>query len=184
MRDRRAEQREDTVAGRLHDIAVVPVNGIDHELQRRIDNCACLFGVEVLLKFSRSLDVREQRGDRLALALERACIRPLGRYADAAVGSPGPTCPSYFRSRLERSSTWPQKSNPGGFSKPRNSGRSRRASYCIPAELHACWVLGLALRATHLRLPSRERMAEYRDGAGEFIDAKPGRCECARKSGS
>ena len=53
MRDWRAKQREDTVAGGLHDVAVVAVNRIDHELQRRIDIARCLFGIEVLLK-SRS----------------------------------------------------------------------------------------------------------------------------------
>ena len=70
MGDRRAEQREDAVAGRLHDIAIVAMRRVDHQLQCGIDNRARLFGVEVLHQLGRSLDVREQRGDRLALAFD------------------------------------------------------------------------------------------------------------------
>ena len=72
MRDRRAEQREDAVAGRLHDVAVVAMDRVDHQLQRRIDDRARLLGVEVLHQLHRALDVGEQRRDRLALALARA----------------------------------------------------------------------------------------------------------------
>ena len=32
MRDRRAEQREDAVAGGLHDVAVVAMDRVDHQL--------------------------------------------------------------------------------------------------------------------------------------------------------
>ena len=49
VRDRRAEQREDAVAGRLHDVTVVAMHGVDHQLERRIDDRARLFRVEVLL---------------------------------------------------------------------------------------------------------------------------------------
>ena len=70
MRDRRAEQREDAVAGRLHDVAVVAMRRVDHQLQRRIDNRARLFRVEVLHQLGRALDVGEQRRHRLALPLD------------------------------------------------------------------------------------------------------------------
>ena len=69
VRDRRAEQREDAVAGGLHDVAVVAMDRVDHQPQRRIDNRARLLGVEVLHQLHRALDVGEQRRDRLALAL-------------------------------------------------------------------------------------------------------------------
>ncbi len=69
VRDRRAEQREDAVAGGLHDVAVVAMDRVDHQLQRRIDDRARRLRVEVLHQFRRALDVGEQRGDRLALAL-------------------------------------------------------------------------------------------------------------------
>ena len=69
MRDRRAEQREDSVAGRLHDVAIVAAHRVDHQLECRIDNRARFFGIEILLEFRRSFDIREQRGDRLALTV-------------------------------------------------------------------------------------------------------------------
>ena len=41
---RRAEQREDAVAGRLHDVAVIALDRVDHDAQRRVDNRPRLFG--------------------------------------------------------------------------------------------------------------------------------------------
>ena len=70
VRDRRAEQCEDAIAGALHDVAVIAPHRVDHQLERRIDNRARLFGIEVLLQLGRSLDIRKQRRDRLALAFE------------------------------------------------------------------------------------------------------------------
>ena len=68
--DRRAEDREDAVAGALHDVAVVAADRVDHQLERGIDDCAGLLGIEVLLQLSRTLDIREQRRHRLPLAFE------------------------------------------------------------------------------------------------------------------
>ena len=70
MCDRRAEQREDAVAGRLHDIAVIAPDGVDHEFQRWIDDRARFFGVEIRHQLGRALDVGEKRRDGLALAGE------------------------------------------------------------------------------------------------------------------
>ena len=69
-----AEQREDAVAGGLHDVAVVAMRGVDHQLQRRIDHAASVFGVKVLHQLGRALDIGEQRGDGLALALQHCCV--------------------------------------------------------------------------------------------------------------
>ncbi|HUA35508.1 MAG TPA: hypothetical protein VMA09_18000 [Candidatus Binataceae bacterium] len=76
VRNRRPEQGEDSVAGRLHDISIIAPHGVDHQLERRIDDLARLLGVEVLLQFGRALDVGEQCGHRLALAFENFA----GRY--------------------------------------------------------------------------------------------------------
>ena len=70
VRDRCAEQREDAVAGRLHDVPVVAMDRVDHRLERGIDYGAGLLGIEVAHQLSRALDIREERGDGLALALE------------------------------------------------------------------------------------------------------------------
>ena len=70
MRDRRPEQREDAIASGLHNVAIVAVDGIDHEFECWIDNRAVVFGVELLHQLHRAFDVGEQSGDRLALAIE------------------------------------------------------------------------------------------------------------------
>ncbi len=71
MRDGCAEQCEDAVAGGLHDVAVVAMHRVDHQLQRRVDNRACLLRVEVLLQLGRAFNIRKQCSDRLALTIER-----------------------------------------------------------------------------------------------------------------
>jgi len=71
MSDRRTEEGKNAITGRLHDVAVVSMNRVDHKLKDRIDNGTSLFRIEVLHQVHRSLDVREQRCDRLALALDR-----------------------------------------------------------------------------------------------------------------
>src|SRR5262250_1606922 len=86
MRDRRAEQGEDTVAGLLGDITVIVMDGVDHQLQRRIDNGAGVLRVEVLDQLHRALDIGEQRGDGFALALERG-ISGFCAYLDGGTPS-------------------------------------------------------------------------------------------------
>ena len=71
MRRGRAEQRENAIAGGLHDIAVVAPHRVDHELKRRVDDRVGFFGVQLLHQLGRARDVGEQRGYRLALAVER-----------------------------------------------------------------------------------------------------------------
>ncbi len=51
---------------------------VDHQLQRRIDDCSGRFGVEVLHQLHRTLDVREQRRHRLALAVDCFGRRAIG----------------------------------------------------------------------------------------------------------
>ena len=70
VRNRRAEQCEDAVAGGLHDVSAITMDRVDHQLKRWIDDLPRLFRVEVLHQFHRTLDISEQRGHRLALAIE------------------------------------------------------------------------------------------------------------------
>jgi hypothetical protein len=69
VRQRRAEQGKDAIAGRLHDVALVAADCVDHDAQCRVDNRAGLFRVEIFHQFGRPLEVGKQRRDRLALAL-------------------------------------------------------------------------------------------------------------------
>ena len=59
MRDGRAEECEDAVTRRLHDIAFVVTDRLDHELERRVDNCSRLLRVEVLHQLRRAFDIGE-----------------------------------------------------------------------------------------------------------------------------
>jgi hypothetical protein len=83
MRERSAEQREDAIPGRLRDIALVAMHRIHHQLERGIDQAAPFLRVKVLDQFHRSLDVGEQRGDGLALAVKRFRRATLRRDAHA-----------------------------------------------------------------------------------------------------
>jgi hypothetical protein len=78
MCERRTKQGEDAVAGRLHDVTVVAMGGVDHQPQRRIDDRAGLFRVEVLHQLGRALDISEQRRHRLALAVDCFGRRAIG----------------------------------------------------------------------------------------------------------
>ena len=143
--DWRAEQREDAVAGRLHDIAVVTSHRVDHQLERRIDYRARFFGVEVLLELGRSLDVGEQRGDRLALALEFFSVGRLS-YPDFCC----------FGSRWlgrcacsERSTASAAEFGRGYvFKAARSTGRFECGTAFV-AELQAVGIFGFAVRAKH-----------------------------------
>jgi hypothetical protein len=78
MRDRRAKEREDAVAGRLDNVPTILMDCIDHQLERGIDDRARLFGIEIAHQLGRALDVGEQCRDRLALALDcRRSVRLL-----------------------------------------------------------------------------------------------------------
>ncbi len=99
VRERRTKQREDSVAGGLHNVAVVPADRIDHQLERGIDDRARLFRIYILLKLGLSLDVGKQRRDRLALTVERGCV--FGR-GDAHIGSCGFDWPRCWRGGNER----------------------------------------------------------------------------------
>ncbi len=70
MRNWRAEQCEDAVAGALHDVAVVAPHRIDHQLEGRIDDRARLLRIEILPQLGRTLDVGEERSNHLALSLQ------------------------------------------------------------------------------------------------------------------
>jgi len=70
VRHRRAEQREDSISRRLRDVAVVAMDRLYHQLERRIHDRTRLFRVEIFDQFHRPLDVREQHRHRLPLAFE------------------------------------------------------------------------------------------------------------------
>ena len=70
VRDRRAEDCEDAVAGRLRNVAAVTMHRCHHKLQHRVDDRARLLGIEIAHQLGRAFYVGEQGGDGLALAIE------------------------------------------------------------------------------------------------------------------
>ena len=68
---RRAEQRHDPVAHDLVDGALVAVDGLHHPFEHGIEELPRLLGIAVGEQLHRALQVGEEHGDLLALALER-----------------------------------------------------------------------------------------------------------------
>src|SRR5215831_14687628 len=77
---RRAEQRENPVAGGLHHIAVVTAHGTYHEIQGRVDERPCLFRVKVAQQLGGVLDICKKCSDRLALAVKDVTSTVCCRY--------------------------------------------------------------------------------------------------------
>jgi hypothetical protein len=69
VRNRRSEQRENPIAGGLHDVAAIAMDRIDHQLECWVDNRPGLFRVKVLHQLHRPFDIGEQRRYGLALAI-------------------------------------------------------------------------------------------------------------------
>src|SRR5215472_7308808 len=80
MREWCAEQGKDPVASGLGDVTAVTLHCPHHQFERRVYDGAGFLWVEVLDQVHRSLDVREQHGDRLALTIRRR-IRGFCDYA-------------------------------------------------------------------------------------------------------
>jgi len=72
--DWRTEEREDAVAGRLNDVAIVATHGVDRQLEYRVDDRSRLLGVDVFHELGGTLDVGEQSGHRLTLAVGRCRV--------------------------------------------------------------------------------------------------------------
>jgi hypothetical protein len=70
VRQRRAEQRHETVAHDGVDGALVAVHGLDHALEHRVEKLLHVLRITVGDHLHRAFDVGEQHCDQLALAFE------------------------------------------------------------------------------------------------------------------
>jgi hypothetical protein len=70
LRQRGAEERHDPVAHHLVDGAFVPVDGVHHELEDRVEQLPGLFRVSLHQQLHRPLEISEEDRYLLALALE------------------------------------------------------------------------------------------------------------------
>src|SRR5215469_5115619 len=169
--DRGSEHREDTVPRRLHDVALVVVYRIDHQLECGIDDRTRFLGIEMLLEFSRAPDVGRQHSDSFALAFE--VLAPPCRYGGER--------------RL--SGRWLDRQQwLGALEAEFGGGRiftaARRAppSKCrraLNAEFRPIRIFGPAFRAAHAECPSsRQTPTNGRDvircaGLGESLSERP-----------
>src|SRR5713101_2151493 len=69
MGNGRAKQRQDAIAERLGDVALIAMDGLHHELQRGINNGPGVLRVEPFDERGRAFEVSEESSDGLALTL-------------------------------------------------------------------------------------------------------------------
>jgi hypothetical protein len=70
VRQRRTEQRHDPVAQHLVDRAFVPVHGLHHPFEHRVEDRSCFLRIPVGEQLHRAFEVGEENGHLLALAFE------------------------------------------------------------------------------------------------------------------
>jgi hypothetical protein len=69
--ERRPEERHDAVAHHLVDRALVAVHRLHHQLAHVVDDRPDLLGIAVADRLDHAVDVGEEHGHLLALALQR-----------------------------------------------------------------------------------------------------------------
>src|SRR5262249_26693563 len=138
------EQGKDAITGRLGDVAAVALHRLHHHFECRVDDGTGFFWVEVLDQLHRSLDVGEQRGDRLALTIHRRIRRFCAQVYRRASGS---TALRFAASTIERLRTF--KAELRGWwilcFAGRTSARERRRAF--HAEFRPVGIFSSALRA-------------------------------------
>jgi hypothetical protein len=82
----RAEKSENAVPRRLHHITVIAPHGVDHEHERRIDDRASFFRIQVLPELGRSHDVHEKGRNHFAFALWNGLRCDGGAESECEVG--------------------------------------------------------------------------------------------------
>ena len=148
VRDRRAEQRHDAVAQDPVDRAFVAMHGIHHHAERRIQDAPRVLRVGAFDQRERALDVGEQHGDLLALALAgpRASEDALGQVprraglrAMRAGAAPLRTASRVRRSRRAASCDGPATRRRAPSDRPPVSVRRTSASTSFDANASAYW---------------------------------------------
>ena len=160
MGERRAEQRHNPVAHYLVDCALVPVDGLHHPFEHRIENLARLLGIAVGEQLHGALQVCKEHRDLLALAFEGALGREdlLGEVL-GSVGLGGSE-PRRGAGGADGGRALEAELSPSGKLRPAvraSEGQRRRA---LQAELRLGRILLLA--PGHFIQPSRARRVTVR----------------------
>ena len=171
VRDRRAEERHDAVAGVLVDRALEAVHAVGEDLEEALEDRVPLLGVDLLGELHRALHVGEEHRHLLALALER-------RRATAGSSRPGASaCRRAARARAgstraaaggappARAPHSPQNFAAGGSSLPQPAQRRSERRPALEAELRTRGVRVAAARAGQRTQPRRFAPARSRSRA-------------------
>jgi len=151
VRQGRAEERHDPVTHHLVDHAFVTMDGLHHPLKHRIEQLARLLGIAVGQQFHRALEIGEEDGHLLALALEGA-LRGEDLLGEVLRGvGVGRGRPRHGANWLERLPTAPAE-----LPARRHGGRAGGAHLVQPAaavfaEADGLAILEPAVRAAHHR---------------------------------
>ena len=146
--ERRAEQRHDPVAHDLVHRALVAMDRVHHVLEHRIEELARVLGIAVGQQFHRTLQVREQHGDLLALAFQGGLggedllgqmLRGVALRGGRLGRRDGPERRGALAAELVLG--WVPRATGG-------TGRDERCG-TLPTELHACGILVLAAGTLH-----------------------------------
>ena len=151
--ERRAEERHDPVAHDLVDGALVAVDGLHHVLEHRVEQLARLLGIAVGEQLHRALEVGEEDGHLLALALEGGLGREdlLGEMF-GRVGLRRGNLPRRRGSR-EGPTALAAELLRAGVRGATGRAHRRQPGSALPTELHGGEVVVLAPRAVHAGSP-------------------------------
>ncbi len=141
-----AEEGEDAVAQRLRDITVIAMHGVHHDLEGRVEGGARFFRIDSFDEGHRALEIGEEHGDGLALALEGA-PRVQDLVGEMCGGVGGRPWTRFHRCRFEERMPAPV------------------------AELLPLWVPALAARALHVAHDAGTAFATEPRVFGVFVSA-------------
>jgi hypothetical protein len=155
VRHRCAEQRHDPIAHDLIHRALVAVDGFHHELEHRIEELARVLGITVAQELHRALEIGEEHGDLLALALEHALGREdlLGQVLGRVRARGSEAGLSAGRSAHGMRTLQTELGGRGELATA-VCAPSRERSRALQAELRPRGILSLASRARHPVVPS------------------------------
>ena len=147
-----AKKGHDPVAHHLVDGAFVVMDGFHHPLEHGVKDLARFLGVTVGEQLHRTLEVSEEHGHLLALALKRGLRSqdPLGEVLGGVTGGNWAG-----RSRAPRQSRAARATEPlaGGHFGSTLRAREGEAGATVLAEARVCGVVSLAPRTPHRRSP-------------------------------
>ena len=184
MGERRAEERHDPIAHHLVDRSFVTVHGLHHPLQHGIEQLAGVFGVAVSQQLHGGLQVSEEDGDLLSLALEDGLGRedPLGEVlGDIRLGRAEPRLNGAGCCR-QRPATAPAELLAALVQEATRGASGSEGQPALTTEAASLTVLCVAARTDYQRsspISVSACFSQNRMSISRYIVAAVVRCSCA-----